>query len=277
MALESVDDFLVEDSDQALWELLHENSKTSRYERHPTYALGPSDAKIVQVMKRLRRVKEYTDYPKIVLPEEVPASTKSFDGVLQSRRTSRGFSDGSIRLSELAKILFMSYGLTRDNEGTHFPRPFRIIPSGGALYPLELYVYASRVEELEPGLYHYDPEDHLLDVLRQCDQSLTIARSLIQMDLALGSAAIIFVSAIFVRSTFKYGDRGYRFVLLEAGHLAQNAILTAAELGLAAAPIGGYMDREVDDYLDIDGLNESTIYIMLIGQPETDTSKEQGT
>src|SRR5829696_9188568 len=162
MALESVDDFLVEDSDQALWELLHENSKTSRYERHPTYALGPSDAKIVQVMKRLRRVKEYTDYPKIVLPEEVPASTKSFDGVLQSRRTSRGFSDGSIRLSELAKILFMSYGLTRDNEGTHFPRPFRIIPSGGALYPLELYVYASRVEELEPGLYHYVPQDHPL-------------------------------------------------------------------------------------------------------------------
>src|SRR5829696_9188569 len=107
--------------------------------------------------------------------------------------------------------------------------------------------------------------------------SLRITRSLIQMDLALGSAAIIFVSAIFVRSTFKYGDRGYRFVLLEAGHLAQNAILTAAELGLAAAPIGGYMDREVDDYLDIDGLNESTIYIMLIGQPETDTSKEQGT
>ena len=275
MALESVDNFLLEDDDQVLWESFHENSKTSRYERHPTYVLHPSDAMIVQMMKRLRRVKPYTDYPKIMLPEEVPASTKSFDEVLQSRQTARSLGDGSIRLRELTKILFMSYGLMRDNVGTHFPRPFRIIPSGGALYPLELYVHVSHIDGLEPGLYHYDPEDHELDVLRRGDESLTITRSLVQPDLALDSAAIVFVSAVFFRSTFKYGDRGYRFALLEAGHLAQNAILTATELGLATAPIGGYMDREIDDYLGIDGLNESTIYMLLIGQPCNETSKEQ--
>jgi SagB-type dehydrogenase family enzyme len=222
---------------------------------------------VVQVMKRLRRAKPYTDHPKIALPKEVTASAKPFDEVLQNRQTARGFRDGAIQLSELAKILFMSYGLTRDNAGTHFPRPFRIIPSGGALYPLELYVFARRTEGLDVGLYHYDPEDHVLDVLRRGDESLMVARTLVQPDLALNSAAIILVSAIFLRSTFKYGDRGYRFVLLEAGHLAQNAILTATELGLAAAPIGGYMDREIDDYLDINGLHESTVYVLLIGQP----------
>jgi SagB-type dehydrogenase family enzyme len=228
---------------------------------------------IVQMMKRLRRVKPYTDYPKITLPETVAASKKTFDEVLRGRQTAREFGDGSIHLHELAKVLFMSYGLTRDNSGTHFPRPFRIVPSGGALYPLEVYVHASRVERLEPGLYHYDPEDHALDILRRGDESRTIARSLVQTDLALNCAAVAFISAIFVRSTFKYGDRGYRFVLLEAGHLAQNAILTATDLGLAAAPIGGYMDREVDDYLGIDGLNESTVYILLIGQPRNGTSE----
>ena len=79
MGLESVDAFLMEDSDQQLWELLHENSKTSRYERHPNFALRPSDARIVQMMKRLRRVKPYTDYPKITLPEETAPSTKALE------------------------------------------------------------------------------------------------------------------------------------------------------------------------------------------------------
>ena len=75
----------------------------------------------------------------------------------------------------------------------------------------------------------------------------------------------MFVTAVFFRSTFKYGDRGYRFVLLEAGHLAQNACLAAAALGLAAAPIGGYFDRDVDRQLRLDGLSESSVYALLLG------------
>jgi SagB-type dehydrogenase family enzyme len=266
VAFESIDELFLAKSDTALWELFHENSMLSRHERHPTYPVHPSDATVVRMMRRLRTVKPYTDRPKVALPTAVPASERDFDDVLYGRTTARAFGRGPIALAQLAKVLFASYAVTRDNAETDFPRPFRTVPSGGALYPLELYVHAARVDGLEAGLYHYDPEDHSLDALRPGDESEEIAGFLVQRDLALAAAAAIFLSAVFWRSTFKYGDRGYRFVLLEAGHVVQNAILCASELGLAAAPIGGYFDREADRYLGFDGLSESTVYVLLLGE-----------
>jgi SagB-type dehydrogenase family enzyme len=272
--LESIDRLLLAEGETALWELFHENSKMSRYERHPTYGVHPSDEDVVSVMLQLRRTRPFADAPKISLPTQVPRSTRDLDDVLQDRVTARAFGPGSIDLAELAKVLFMSYGVTRTNEGTHFPRPFRIVPSGGALYPLELYVQASRVAGLDAGLYHYDPEDHSLDVLRVGDEGEHVSQFFFQPDLAAGAAAIVFVSAVFHRSEFKYGDRAYRFVLLEAGHLGQNAIVCAVELGLGVAPIGGFLDRDVDRYLGFDGLTESTIYVVMLGA--TDDSDGAG-
>ena len=267
MPLEAIDNLLLHSDLDANWELFHENSKTSLVESHALFKIWPTDATIVANMKHLRRVKPYTDFPKIQLSHEVPAATRGFDEVLFGRQTARAFGPGSIHLSQLAKVLLLSYGVNRDNEGSHFPRPFRVIPSGGALYPLEIYVHARRVDDLAPGLYHYDPEDHALDVLRPGDESELIIPHFIQQDLAIGAAVYIFISAVFARSTFKYGDRGYRFILFEAGHLAQNATLTAQEMGLATTNIGGFADRAMDRYLGLDGLNESVVYIMLIGQP----------
>jgi SagB-type dehydrogenase family enzyme len=267
VSFEAIDRLLLSQGETALWEIFHENSKMSRYERHPTYGVHPSDEDIVQTMLELRRVKPYTDRPKVVLPTQVPPSTHDFDDVLWARTSARALAAEPIELEQLAKVLFMSYAVTRTNEGTHFPRPFRIVPSGGALYPLELYVVAVRVEGLAAGLYHYDSEDHSLDVLRVGDEIERVAEFFFQPDLAANSAAIVLVSAVFQRSDFKYGDRGYRFVLLEAGHLGQNAVLCAQELGLGAATIGGFLDRDVDRYLGFDGLSESTIYVVVLGRP----------
>lgn len=267
MSFEAIDRLLLAQGETALWELFHENSKMSRYERHPTYGVHPSDEAIVAVMHQLRRVKPYVDAPKIALPTQVPPSRQDFDDVLWARTSARAFAGEPIELAQLAKVLFMSYAVTRTNEGTHFPRPFRIVPSGGALYPLELYVAAVRVAELEAGLYHYDPEDHSLDVLRVGDEIDRVAGFFFQPELAAQAASIVFVSAVFQRSDFKYGDRAYRFVLLEAGHLGQNAVLCAEGMGLAAATIGGFLDRDVDRYLGFDGLSESTVYVVMLGQP----------
>jgi SagB-type dehydrogenase family enzyme len=267
MALEAIDNLLLRSDLDANWELFHENSKTSFVELHPVYKLWPTDELIVANMKLLRRVKPFTDFPKVALPEQLPASTKSLDEVMFHRHTARAFAAEAINLEQLAKVLTMSYGVNRSNEGTNFPRPFRVIPSGGALYPLEIYVHACKVDGLAPGLYHYDPEEHNLDVLRQQDESERILPHLVQQDLAKNAAAVIFITAVFGRSTFKYGDRGYRFILFEAGHLAQNANLTAAEMGLITTNVGGYSDRGIDRYLGIDGLNESAIYLLLLGHP----------
>lgn len=254
---------------EALWELFHENSKMSRADRHPVHKVRPSDAAIVRAMRQLHTVHPYPDFPKVPLPEQLPPATRDFDEVLRGRLTAREFTGEGLELGQLARILALSYGITQAQEGTPFPRDLRVIPSGGALYPLELYLYANRVEGLGPGLYHYNPECHNLDLLREGDARERVAGLFVQPSFASSAAAIMFVAAFFARSVFKYGDRGYRFILLEAGHLGQNANLVAQEMGLATANVGGYFDRDVDRYLGLDGVNRSTVYALFIGHLKT--------
>jgi SagB-type dehydrogenase family enzyme len=265
MAIDHVDEFLLDRGPEMAWELFHENSKTSLHERHPYFPHHPTDEAVVSTMRRLRSVKSYVDSRKLSLPRQIPAVTRPFYETLLQRTTSRHLEPGPLKLEWLARLLLCSYGVTRDNSDTAYPRPFRVIPSGGALYPLELYVAARRVEGLDPGLYHYDPEAHELDVLDLGDHLDRLGPYLVQQDLAVEAAAAVLVSAVFFRSTFKYGDRGYRFALIEAGHLAQNALLVAGEMGVSAAPIGGYLDRGVDRLLGLDGIDESVVYQLLLG------------
>src|SRR5205823_557341 len=147
-----------------------------------------------------------------------------------------------------------------------FPRPFRTIPSGGALYPLELYFYTAYVDELTAGLYHYNPIKRNIRRLHDQEASETISAALVQSNIASEASLILFITALFERSTFKYGDRGYRFVMVEAGHLAQNVNLVCVGLGLGSINIGGFLDRRVDDFLELDGVTHSTVYLIAIGK-----------
>ncbi|MGZ3459113.1 MAG: SagB/ThcOx family dehydrogenase, partial [Archangium sp.] len=161
-----------------------------------------------------------------------------------------------------------AYGVTHDLRELGFPRRFRTVPSGGALYPLELFFYSDRVEGLEPGIYHYNPIANQLRVIAPGDKRQPLGEALVQPEIAAEASLFIFITAMFERSTFKYGDRGYRFVLLEAGHVAQNVNLVAAALELGCLNLGGYFDRRVDALLGLDGLLHSTIYMAAIGGRE---------
>ena len=271
MSGDPVEHLLANDGDGFVWELFHENSKTSMVERHPVYGSHPSDTVVVSMMRQLRTVKPYTDRPKLPLPPPVPDSDGPGFAELAHRRVSaRGFGPGGIALDALTSAFAAAFYVTRDNADNDFPRPFRSAPSGGALYPLEVYLHAARVDGLAPGLYHLDPEDESLDVLAVGDHSARLAPCMVQQDLFNTAAATLFLSAVFVRSIFKYGDRGYRFVLLEAGHAAQNVLLSAAATGIGAVPVGGFLDRALDRVLDLDGINESVVYALHLGpRPET--------
>jgi SagB-type dehydrogenase family enzyme len=260
------DAFLLTEGEDLVWETFHENSKTSRAEPHVYFGRHPSDTTVVSMMRGLRDVKPYTDRPRLALPEDRPSAAR-LDDALLGRESARGFAPGQVTLAELGAVLRRAYGVTRDNAGTTYPRPFRAAPSGGALYPLELYVWARAVDGAEPGLYHYDPEAHELDVLGD-PQGGELAAAFVQRPLVESAAAVVLVSAVFFRSVFKYGERGYRFVLIEAGHVTQNAVLAAHGRDLAAVPVGGYFDREVDRALDLDGLHESVVYGLLLGRRE---------
>jgi SagB-type dehydrogenase family enzyme len=252
-------EILLPSAEQDLLELFHENSKTSRYETIPP------DEEVLATMQMTWQSLPFTGYPGVELPAKLPTLDLTLSEAITTRTTARELCSGEIALAEVAALLFYAYGITRENADTDFPRPFRVVPSGGALYPLELFFYSTMITNLEAGLYHYNPLDKVVRRVRAGEQPELIKSILVQQELATSASLLLFITAVFERSTFKYGDRGYRFSLLEAGHVAQNVNLVANALGLGCINLGGYFDRRADDFLDLDGVLHSTIYIVVIG------------
>jgi len=254
------DEIMLTGRDEAReWELFHENSKIGRYSQ----ALPREEVRAR--MSRLYESLPYVGYPVVDLPRTFSPLPHSLEQAITSRTSVRNFSPCSLTLEKISTILFFAYGITRSAEDPSLPRSFRVVPSGGALYPLEIFFHSACIEGLQAGLYHYNPVAHHLRFLRNHDDTERLSASLVQPELAQDAAIIIFLTALFERSTFKYGNRGYRFILLEAGHVAQNLNLVTTALGLGSVNIGGYFDREVDDFLEVDGVTHSTMYIIAIG------------
>lgn len=205
-------------------------------------------------------VKRNPQLPVTELPQPAPPDM-SLWSALEARRSVRTFPALRLRLQTLATLLHAGYGVTAPT--------LRTVPSGGALYPLELYVAATRVDDLPCSLSHFDPTTRVLETVRADDVSRELDAICASPGLLDGAAAVVFVSAVFWRSRFKYGLRGYRFVLLEAGHLVQNVVLAATALGVAALPLGGIYDDRADELLGLDGVDESVVYaVVLGGEPE---------
>ena len=247
--------------DGECWELFHENSKLGRY------APFPGDEAVVQQMRVLHEALPYPAAPAVPLPKARTPAARPLDEAILARQTARGMRPAPLPLASLATLLHLAYGITRSNQGTGFPRPFRVVPSGGALYPLEIYFHAAAVQGLRPGLYHYSPHAGQVELVREGDHAGDLASLLVQGEIAHQASVVFFVTALPERGSFKYGDRGYRFALLEAGHVAQNLSLVSTALELAAVCLGGFFDREVDAWLGLNGITHSTLYMMAVGEP----------
>jgi SagB-type dehydrogenase family enzyme len=220
-------------------------------------------------LSSMRAAKRYGT-GRIPLPR--PASLdRTLGDVIALRRSKREFDPGPIPAEVLAALLDAGYGVTGEltAEGQRPALRFRSVPSGGALYPLELYAAVSRVAGLESGLYHFDPLSPGLEVLRPGMTPDELTGLSTYPDVVCSCAVLILVAAIFGRTRFKYGLRGYRFALLEAGHIAQNVVLAATALDLAAVPLGAFYDRRTDAFLGLDGVNESTLYLIALGREPT--------
>jgi SagB-type dehydrogenase family enzyme len=176
---------------------------------------------------------------------------------LDRRRSRRDFTGASLSLAHIATLLDAGYGL-RDGRR-------RTVPSGGALYPFELHVAASAVGGVLPGVYRYDPELHALEEHELGDPWPALEAACPLPGLLDGGAAVLLLLAIFGRTRFKYGLRGYRFALLEAGHVIQNVALAGVALDLAVLPLGGFYDAQVDALVGADGVEESVVYGAVLG------------
>jgi SagB-type dehydrogenase family enzyme len=210
--------------------------------------------------------------PAVALPRPELPEVPLADAVL-ARRSTRTFGPEPVDVLQVATLLHAAYGITHtlDRPDGVPIAPLRAVPSGGALYPLDLYVLASRVTGLDAGLYRFDPPHGVLEVLRTDDPMPALLEMSTDPEIVAGSAVTFLVTLVGWRTRLKDGARGYRFALLEAGGLMQNLLLTAAALGLGAVPLGGFHDCRADDYLGLDGLHESTLYSASVGSlPESD-------
>lgn len=246
----------------AAWETFHENSKIGHHDEFP------SPEFVRTRMAELAEAMHFDNAPARPLPTELSGLAAPLGDAIARRASARQMRPGPVPWPALAAMLRAAYGVTHDERAAGFPRRFRSVPSGGALYPLDLFFHTVHVPELEPGLYHFNPLDETVRLLRRGDSSRGISQGLVQPGLALDCSVMVFMVASFERSVFKYGDRGYRFVLIEAGHVAQNLNLAAAALGFGTLNIGGFFDRVVDGVVGADGLNHSTLYLTAIGHHE---------
>lgn len=250
-------------NEDLVWELFHENSKIG------PHSLPLSDEEIRSRMQELHETLPFEGYPIIALPKTMSPLGLSLSEAITSRVSSRDMTPTTFSLSDLGTLLYYAYGVTGDRTQTGALRTFRVVPSGGGLYPLELFFHSTQADGLQSGLYHYNPLHHYLRHVKVGEFTSDIADGTVYRELIEGASLVIFITALFERSIFKYRDRGYRFILLEAGHVAQNINLVTTALGLGCVNIGGYFDRHIDAFLGLDGVTHSTIYMIAVGRKES--------
>ncbi len=208
-------------------------------------------------------VKTYPGATRIALSQPLREEGAPLWSTLRERRSIRRFDDSPLEEAALSQILWAAQGVTRIRQRIGF----RTAPSAGALYPVETYAVVHRVEGVAPGVYHYFPPLHALDTVSLGDRREEVAAAALDQAMARQAAVVLLWTAVFARSTWKYGERAYRYIYLDAGHIAENAALAATALGLGSCQIAALYDEECNALLGIDGREESILYMTVVGRP----------
>lgn len=195
----------------------------------------------------------------IALPDTQPAADL-FEAV-RTRHSARHYSGRKLKIDEISTLLRYSCGIV--GQQNEFMR--RAQPSGGARYPVEVYPIFFIGGDVPSGIYHYDIKNHALDVLHQKEFAPEEARALFSHEFMSHASCAIVMTAVFPRTQNKYGERGYRYILLEAGHIGQNLYLGSSALGIGCCSVAGALDEKIEALLGIDGVTESVVYVLLLG------------
>jgi SagB-type dehydrogenase family enzyme len=196
----------------------------------------------------------------ISLPKPSLDGKVSVEKAIKERRTIRDFKERPLSLNHLSQLLWAAQGITDPKEGK------RAVPSGGALYPLDIYliVGANGVEGMEAGIYHYLPEKHSISLLSKGDRRKEIATASLWQIWMAKAPVMFIITAEYRRITGKYGERGIRYALTEVGHVGQNLFLQAEAIGLGAGIVGAFNDADVSKVMG-DSPQHEPLLIMPVG------------
>lgn len=210
------------------------------------------------------RPSQYKSYPaakRVGLPDPAWDGGPTIGEVIEGRRSVRRYTDQPLSKLDLSRLLHAMQGITE--EGSEF----RAAPSAGALYPIEIYAVVRDVEGVEPGVYHYAVREHALELIKEGDFSQEVTAVGV-MQTFLGEAQVVFVlTAIFQRVRWKYRERTYRYVLMEAGHIGQNLYLAATALDLGCCAVGAFRDQALDELVGVgEDESEESLYLLPVGR-----------
>jgi SagB-type dehydrogenase family enzyme len=257
-----------------LSEIYHEASKLNQvngraYRRHIEKIIGSE-----LFLKYLSQsYKSYPTAPVLKLPESTappaPPAATTLREVICKRRSVRKFTDQRLAAWEVGAILQNAYGITGQLTLPYkIVQNVRTVPSGGALYPLEIYAISFRVDDLAPAVYHYNVSENYLEKIRPGEFAEQLGPAFFLEEMFSQVGVLIAIAGVLKRSSIKYGNRAYRFMMLEAGHVGQNICLTASALNLGCVMMGGFFDGEVNQVLGLDGVNETVLYCSAVGKVE---------
>lgn len=201
-----------------------------------------------------------------LLPHEpLPALVSE---VLNKRRSRREYARQPISRQQLSTLVYYTCGITGRTQGYGYVQlPLRTFPSCGGLQDPEVYLSVQAVEDLSPGLYHYQAVDHVLELMRPGQYGPRLR------DLSLGqpqleTASVVFlITGCFDRLRWKYGERGYRYMCMDAGYLGQNIYIVGEAMGLGVCAIAAFMDDAIEQLLSVDGRNETALLLTTVGVP----------
>jgi len=198
----------------------------------------------------------------IKLPQPVLKGEMSLEEALYKRRSVRQYSDEPLLLTAVSQLLWSAQGITDKTNG------LRTAPSAGALYPLEVYLIAGNVIDLKAGVYKYRPNGHELALVLEGDVRNELCSSALYQSPIKEAPIVLVITAVYERTTAKYGERGIRYVHMEAGHSAENICLQATALGLGTVTIGAFNDEKVKKVLNLPE-DEMPLYILPVGKLKT--------
>jgi SagB-type dehydrogenase family enzyme len=233
-----------------------------RFQEETKYARGRLGGGYLDWRARPETTKRYPDAPRFKLDPPQQGGGFPLWEAIGRRRSVRDYKNIPLTRAELSQLIWAAQGVTKKISGYDL----RSAPSAGALYPVETYLFIQNVESFESGIYHYSVRGHELELLRQGDFRSALAEAALDQGF-LAEAAVVFAwTAVFARSKWKYRQRSYRYVYLDAGHIAQNVALAAVALGLGSCQVAALYDDEVNTLLGVDGEEESILYLTSVGR-----------
>ncbi len=212
--------------------------------------------------------KPYPGLERISLPPLETPPGLSLARAVHGYAPARGFEPASLPLGQLGRLLYFTNGVTGAVRGGTEVVPLRAAPSAGALYAGEVYVVAERIGGLASGVYYYDVHRHALVPLRRGTHLDEVARALERPARIESAAAVVLLTNVFARYDRRYGNRGYRYDLIDSGHIGENLRLAAASAGLGDASPLRFFDDRLNRLIEVDGREESVCALHAVGRPK---------